>query len=74
MFLRQRWEGRFMPLAALVNHWAHGLLKGAFRSAGKLVVDMDILPVSIKHSYSHIPRLQICCEYYNYVSYSESTG
>ena len=42
-----------MPLAAPVSHWAHGWLRGGSRSAGRPAVDMDIWPVSLKHTDIH---------------------
>lgn len=53
VFFRQRWAGRSMPLAALVNHWARGPLRGGSRSAGRPAVDMDTWPVSLTHTDTH---------------------
>lgn len=53
VFLRQGWAERSMQLVAPANHWDHGLLKEASRSAGRPVVDTDTWPVSLSLSQCH---------------------
>lgn len=52
---RLSWVVSFMQYPAQVSHWLGLLLGMGFRSAGRHVVDTDILQVSvIIHCYVHV--------------------